>query len=53
MNFLSIIIHFFLKKDSHNASEIKNEKIVNHVNDALIDVRNAVNRKKFLKWKSW
>ena len=32
-------------KDLHKSDEDKNEKIVNHANDALIQLRNAVNRK--------
>ena len=35
----------FLLKDLHKANKSKDEKIVNHVNDALIDLRNTVNRK--------
>ena len=29
----------------HNSSGTRNEKMVNHVNNPLIDLRNAVNRK--------
>ena len=36
-------------KDLFNADKSKNDKIVNHVNDALIDLRNAVNRKEIPK----
>ena len=32
-------------KDLHKSDEDKNEKIVNHANNALIQLRNAVNRK--------
>ena len=35
----------YLLNDLYEADKAKNEKIVNHVNDALIDLRNAVNRK--------
>ena len=32
-------------KDLYKANKTRNEKIANHVNDALIDLRNAINRK--------
>ena len=35
----------YLLNDLYEADKAKNEKIVNHVNDALIDLRNAINRK--------
>ena len=35
----------YLLKDLYEADKAKNEKIVKHINDALIDLRDAVNRK--------
>ena len=35
----------FLLKDLHKTSETENEKIVIHVNHALIHLRNAINKK--------
>ena len=35
----------FLAKDLHKASQARNEQIVNQVNDALIDLWNAVDKK--------
>ena len=35
----------YLLNDLYETDKAKNEKIVNHVNDALIDLRNAINRK--------
>ena len=35
----------FLAKDLHKASQARNEQIVNQVNDALIDLWNAVEKK--------
>ena len=35
----------YLLKDLYEADKAKNEKIVKHINDALIDSRDAVNRK--------
>ena len=40
-----------LLKDLSNTNKTKNKKIVDHVNDALIDLRNAVNKRKFLIMK--
>ena len=34
-----------LLKDLYNSIGTKNQKIVNHVNNALINLKNAVNRK--------
>ena len=39
----------FLLKDLLNNNRTKNEKIVNHVNNVLIDLKNAVNRKEIPK----
>ena len=36
----------FLLKDLHNVNETENEKIVGHINNVLIDLRNAVIRGK-------
>ena len=41
---------FFLK-DLYRDYKATYEKIVNHVNDGLIGLRNAVNKNKFLKTK--
>ena len=38
-----------LLKDLYNSNGTKNQKIVNHVNNALINLRNAVNRKEIPK----
>ena len=35
----------FLVKDSHNANETRNVKIVNYAHNALIDIRNTINKK--------
>ena len=35
-----------LIKDIYNANQTRNEQIVNQVNDALIDLRNTVKKKK-------
>ena len=35
----------FLAKDLIRATQVKNEQIVNNVNDGLIDLRNDINRK--------
>ena len=36
-------------KNLYKVNEAKNEKIANHVNNALIDLRNAVSRKEIPK----
>ena len=35
----------FLVRDLISAEQDKNEKLVNNINDGLIDLRNSVNRK--------
>ena len=35
----------FSAKDLNKAMEAKNEQLVNNINDGLIDLRNAINRK--------
>ena len=42
---LGIIIHSFLVKHLFKANQAKTEEIINQVNDALIDLKDAVNRK--------
>ena len=44
LNILSIIVHLLLK-DLLNGTDIKNLKIVNHINGGLINLSNAVNKK--------
>ena len=39
----------FLEKDLIRATQAKNEQLVNHFNDGLIDLRNTIIRKIFLK----
>ena len=38
----------FLVKDLIRAKQNKNEKLVNNINNGLIDLRNNINRKKLL-----
>ena len=38
-------------KNLHENNQAKNKKIVSIVNDDLIDLRNAVNKRRFLKVK--
>ena len=47
---LSITIHVF-RKDLITANQDKNEQLANNITDGLIDLRNAINRNKFLKMK--
>ena len=42
----------FLAKDLYEANQSKNKKTVNMVNDALINLRNAVNKKTIPENKS-
>ena len=35
----------FLLKDLYEANKTRNEKVVNHVNDGLVNVKNAISRK--------
>ena len=51
-NILTIRIHLFLAKSLSRASQAKNERLVYNIIDGLIDLRNAIFRKKFLKMKS-
>ena len=41
----------FLTKDLIRAAQAKNEQLLNNVNNGLIDLRNAILEKKFLKMK--
>ena len=35
----------FLLKDLYEANKTRNEKVVNHVNDGLVNLKNAISRK--------
>lgn len=35
----------FLRKDLHKTKQVENEQLTNKINDALIDLRNAINKK--------
>ena len=44
-NIWGIRMHHFFAKCLYKANEAKNEQYVNQVNDALMDLRNVVNKK--------
>ena len=49
MDCLKYQIPLLLLKELISAKQVKNEKLVNDMNDGLIDLRNAINRKKIHK----
>ena len=48
-NYLKYQNPSFLGKDLISAKQIKNEKLVNNINNGLIDLRNDINRKEILE----
>ena len=51
INYFNYQNSLFLVKDLISGKQDKNEKIINNVNDELIDLRKNINRKIFLKMK--
>ena len=49
LNYFKYQNSLFLVKNLTSKKQDKNETLVNNINDGLIDLRNAVNRKKFLR----
>ena len=45
LNYFKYQNPLFLVKDLISAEQDRNEKLVNNINDGLIDLRNSVNRK--------
>ena len=49
LNYFKYQNSLFLVKNLTSKKQDENETLVNNINDGLIDLRNAVNRKKFLR----